>query len=60
MLFIISYSVSLITKLNLKTLGREDNGMEMKLHTKAEYKEKTAKASAEKQQHLTMGRSMQS
>ena len=38
----------LITKLNLKTLGREDNGMEMKLHTKAEYKEKTAKASAEK------------
>ncbi len=38
----------LITKLNLKTLGREDNGMEMKLHTKADYKEKTAKASAEK------------
>ena len=38
----------LITKLNLKTLGREDNGMEMKLHTKAEYKEKTAKASTEK------------
>ena len=31
----------LITKLNLKTLGREDNGMEMKLHTKAEYKEKS-------------------
>lgn len=38
----------LITKLNLKTLGREDEGMEMKLHTKAEYKEKTAKASTEK------------
>ena len=34
----------LITKLNLKTLGREDNGMEMQ----------------KKQQHLTMGRSMQS
>ena len=31
-----------------KHFGREDNGMEMKLHTKAEYKEKTAKASAEK------------
>ena len=33
----------LITKLNLKTLGREDAGMEMKLHSKAEYKEKVAK-----------------
>lgn len=32
----------LITKLNLKTLGRESEGMEMKLHTKAEYKAKTA------------------
>ena len=32
----------LITKFNLKTLGREDEGMEMKLHSKAEYKEKVA------------------
>lgn len=32
----------LITALNLKTLGRETEGMEMKLHTKAEYKEKVA------------------
>ena len=48
MSFIICYSDFLITKLNLKTLGREDEGMEMKLHTKAEYKEKTAKASTEK------------
>lgn len=32
----------LISKLNLKTLGRETEGMEMKLHTKAEYKEKKA------------------
>lgn len=32
----------LITKLDLKTLGRESEGMEMKLHTKAEYKAKTA------------------
>lgn len=32
----------LITALNLKTLGRESDGMEMKLHTKAEYKEKVA------------------
>lgn len=32
----------LIVKLNLKTLGREDEGMEMKLHTKAEYKAKVA------------------
>ena len=30
----------MITKFNLKTLGRESAGMEMKLHTKAEYKEK--------------------
>lgn len=30
----------LITKLNLHTLGREAAGMEMKLHSKAEYKEK--------------------
>ena len=32
----------LIQKLNLNTLGREKEGMEMKLHTKAEYKEKVA------------------
>lgn len=32
----------LISKLNLKTLGRESDGMEMKLHSKAEYKEKIA------------------
>lgn len=32
----------LITALNLKTLGRENEGMEMKLHTKAEYKEKVS------------------
>lgn len=30
----------MITKFHLKTLGRESEGMEMKLHTKAEYKEK--------------------
>lgn len=30
----------MIAKFNLKTLGRESEGMEMKLHTKAEYKEK--------------------
>lgn len=30
----------LITKLNLHTLGRETAGMEMKLHSKADYKEK--------------------
>ena len=32
----------LIVKMNLHTLGREADGMEMKLHTKAEYKAKTA------------------
>lgn len=32
----------LITKFNLKTLGRESAGMEMKLHSKAEYKAKTS------------------
>lgn len=37
----------LITKLNLKTLGREDEGMEMKLHTKAEYKEKQGAKAAD-------------
>ena len=42
--FLIYYIVFrfLITKLNLKTLGREAKGMDMKLHTKAEYKEKKA------------------
>ena len=38
----------LITKLNLHTLGREDEGGEMKLYSKKEYKEKQAK---EKQAH---------
>ncbi len=44
MFFAIYYVVFriLISKLNLKTLGRETEGMEMKLHTKAEYKEKVA------------------
>jgi PTS system maltose and glucose-specific IIC component len=32
----------MIQKLNLHTLGRETAGMEMKLHSKAEYKEKVA------------------
>lgn len=32
----------LIVKLNLHTLGRESEGMEMKLHSKAEYKAKVA------------------
>lgn len=42
--FVIYYVVfrALITAFNFKTLGRETEGMEMKLHTKAEYKEKTA------------------
>ncbi|MDD3251266.1 MAG: PTS transporter subunit EIIC [Lachnospiraceae bacterium] len=40
--FVLYYVVFrfLITKLNLKTLGRETDGMEMKLHSKAEYNEK--------------------
>lgn len=40
--FVLYYVVFriVISKLNLKTLGRETAGMEMKLHTKAEYKEK--------------------
>lgn len=40
--FVLYYVVFrfLITKLNLKTLGRETDGMEMKLHSKAEYKSK--------------------
>ncbi|GLC79445.1 PTS transporter subunit EIIC [Lacrimispora brassicae] len=44
MFFVVYYAIFrfLITKLNLKTLGRETEGMEMKLHTKAEYKEKVA------------------
>lgn len=42
--FVIYYLVFrvLIQALNLKTLGRETAGMEMKLHSKAEYKEKVA------------------
>lgn len=40
--FVIYYIVFriLISRLDLKTLGRESEGMEMKLHTKAEYNEK--------------------
>lgn len=42
--FVVYYVVFrfLISKFNFKTLGRESEGMEMKLHTKAEYKEKKA------------------
>lgn len=40
----------LIVKLNLKTLGRESDGMEMKLHSKAEYKAKVASESTAKEQ----------
>lgn len=42
--FVIYYLVFrvLITKLKLNTLGRESEGMEMKLHSKADYKEKVA------------------
>lgn len=36
----------LIVKLNLKTLGRESAGMEMKLHSKAEYKAKNSSDAA--------------
>ena len=36
------WPVYLIVKMNLKTLGRESEGMEMKLHSKAEYKAKVA------------------
>ena len=36
----------LIVKFNLKTLGRESEGMEMKLHSKAEYKERAAAGNA--------------
>ncbi|MGI5948615.1 MAG: PTS transporter subunit EIIC [Lachnospiraceae bacterium] len=51
MFFVIYYVVFriLITKLNLKTLGRETEGMEMKLHTKAEYKEKVAAEKSKKE-----------
>lgn len=51
LMFFIAYYVIfriLITRLNLKTLGREDEGMEMKLHTKAEYKEKVAAEKGQK------------
>lgn len=46
--FVVYYLVFrfLITRFNFKTLGREDSGMEMKLHSKAEYKEKVAKEQA--------------
>lgn len=40
----------LIVKLNLKTLGRETEGMEMKLHSKAEYKARAASDHAAKQE----------
>ncbi len=42
--FVLYYVVFrfLIVRLDLKTLGRESEGMEMKLHSKAEYKAKTA------------------
>ncbi|GLB29844.1 PTS system glucose/maltose-specific transporter subunit IIBC [Lacrimispora amygdalina] len=42
--FIIYYVVFrvIITKLNLKTIGRETDGMEMKLHNKKDYLEKKA------------------
>lgn len=48
--FVIYYVVFrfLIVKLNLKTLGRETEGMEMKLHSKAEYKEKISSQGSEK------------
>ena len=51
MFFVIYYVIFrfLITKLNLKTLGRETEGMEMKLHTKAEYKEKVAAEKSKKE-----------
>ena len=39
----------LIVKLNLKTLGRETEGMEMKLHSKAEYNQKVADEKEQKQ-----------
>lgn len=44
--FVVYYVIfrALIVRLNLKTLGRETEGMEMKLHTKSEYKARTADA----------------
>ena len=36
----------LIVKMNLHTLGREAEGMEMKLHSKSEYKAKVAARTA--------------
>lgn len=43
---------TLITSLNLKTLGRESAGMEMKLHSKAEYKDKMAAGKMEKKEEI--------
>lgn len=42
--FVLYYAVFrfLIVRFNLKTLGRESEGMEMKLYSKAEYREKAA------------------
>ncbi|WP_124065353.1 PTS transporter subunit EIIC [Clostridium sp. E02] len=53
--FVIYYVVFrvLITKLNLKTLGREDEGMDMKLHTKAEYKEKKSRKDPKEDSELS-------
>ena len=50
----------LITKLNLKTLGREDEGMEMKLIQKQNIRKRLQKHLQKKRQHLKKGRSMQS
>lgn len=41
-----------ITAMDLKTLGRETAGMEMKLHTRAEYKEKAAADRKEKNEEI--------
>lgn len=52
--FVIYYVVfrTMITAMNLKTLGRESAGMEMKLHTKAEYKDKVAAGKKEKNEEI--------
>lgn len=52
LLFFVTYYVIfriLIQKLNLRTLGRESEGMEMKLHTKADYKKKVADQKGKKE-----------
>ncbi|MFB7138420.1 PTS transporter subunit EIIC [Gottfriedia sp. NPDC056225] len=47
--FVIYYVVFrfLITKFNFKTIGREDEGVETKLYTKKDYKEKQSQGKAE-------------